>query len=339
MMENKNAVESRTSDVASRSLSEALRLSFNIIKVLVGVVVILFLTSGIFIVEQHEAGIILRFGRPLDRVLEPGLHWAWPFLIDEHVKVPVGRVHSVSVSFMPRDTAMDRPPDRLRPGVDWYLLTGDANIIHSRWVVRYRIADPLAYISAAEDPEGVLKVITEEAVLRATGSFDVDSALRTDVDGLRRRVQSAITAELLELDTGLMVEGLEVDSIMPPHQVRDAFISVILAEQQRSERISEARAFAGRLLSGVEGEAGRLISESETFKTRVVERARADEQYMSDLLDEYPDDPAGLAVFLDQLYLDSISRVLSGVEEKFIIERDAGKDRELRYILGRERGN
>ncbi len=338
-MENKNAAESRTSDIASKSLSDALRLSFNIIKVLVGVVVILFLTSGIFIVEQHEAGIILRFGRPVDRVLEPGLHWAWPFLIDEHVKVPVGRVHAASVSFLPGDSGMERPPERLRPGVDGYLLTGDANIIHSRWVVRYRIADPLTYISAAEDPEGILKVITAEAVLRSTGSFDVDSALRTDVDGLRRAVQARITAELLEHHTGLMIEGLEVDSIMPPQQVRDSFISVILAEQQRSEKISEARAFAGRLLSGVEGEAGRLISESETYQTRVVERARADEQYMADLLDEYPGDPGGLAVFLDQLYLDSISRVLSGVDEKFIIERDAGKDREIRYILGRERGN
>lgn len=338
-MENKNPVENRTTDIASKSLSDALRLSFNIIKVLVGVVVLLFLTSGIFIVEQHEAGIILRFGRPVDRVLEPGLHWAWPFLIDEHVKVPVGRVHAASVSFMPREAPRDRVPPTLRPGTDWYVLTGDANIIHSSWVVRYRIADPMAYLFSTENPQRVLEVLTKEAVLRAAGSFDVDSALRTDVDGLRRRVHSAVSAGLLEYDTGLMVEGIEVDAIMPPPQVRDSFVSVILAEQERSEKMSEARAYASRLLSGVEGDAGRLLSEARTYKTRVVERARGDEQYIVDLLKEYPDDPAGLSVFLDQLYLDSISRVLAGFDEKFIIEREAEKDREIRYLLGRERGN
>lgn len=338
-MDMKNGAENRASDVASRSLSEALRLSFNIIKVLVGVVVLLFLTSGIFIVEQHEAAVVLRFGRPLDRILEPGLHWAWPFLIDEHVKVPVGRVHSAEVSFMPRDFPRERLPGRLRPGADWYLLTGDANIIHSRWVVRYRIADPLAYISSAYEPERVLKVLTEQAVLRAAGSFDVDSALRTDVDGLRRRIQSSVSAGLLDYETGLVVEGLEVDSVIPPHQVRDAFISVILAEQQRSEKISEARAYAGRILSGVEGDAGRLISEAETHKTRTQERARADERYMKDLLAGHPAGPDGLRVFLEQLYLDSLSMVLAGADERFIIEKDSGKDREIRYILGRERGN
>ncbi len=338
-MDKPNAVESRSSDIASKSLSDALRLSFNIVKVLVGAVLILFLTSGIFIVEQHEAAVVLRFGRPLDRVLEPGLHWAWPFLIDEHIKIPVGRVHSVEVSFMPREAPRDRMPPSLKPGADWYLLTGDANIIHSRWTVRYRITDPMAYITRAEEPEKVLKVLTEDAVLRTAGSFDVDSALRTNIDALRRTVQSELSEALLRAGTGLSVEGLEVDSIMPPNQVRDAFISVILAEQDRSERISEARAYAGRLLSGVEGDAGRIISESETYRTRVIERARADEQYMVDLLDEYPDDPALLAVFLDQLYLDGISRVLSGASEKFVIEKPAGKDREIRYILGRERGN
>ncbi len=338
-MEKKNGIEVRTADIANKSLSDALRLSFNIIKVLVGIVIILFLTSGIFIVEQHEAGIILRFGRPLDRVLEPGLHWAWPFLIDEHLKIPVGRVHTAEVSFMPREIERERIPERLRPGADWYLLTGDANIIHSRWTVRYRISDPLAYITAAQAPEKVIKVLTEEAVLRTAGEMDVDSALRTDVDGFRRRVQSSINSDLLSINVGLTIDGIEVDSIIPPHQVRDSFISVILAEQQRSERISEARAHAGRLLSGVEGDVSRLVSEAETYKTRVVERARADEQYMKDLLQEYPDDPASLAVFIDQLYLDGISAALAGVDERFIIERDAGKDREIRYLLGRERGN
>ncbi len=337
-VEEKNVPERRTEDIASESLSDALRLSFNIIKVLVGIVAVLFLTSGVFVVEQHEAGVILRFGKPVDRVLEPGLHWAWPFLIDEHIKIPVGRVHTIETGFMPMPAARERLPEKLRPGADWYLLTGDANIIHSRWLVRYRITDPLSYMTSAVNPEKVLKGAVENAVIRSAGGFDVDQALRTNVDGLRRRVQSQVADELNILKIGIFVEGMDIESILPPPQVRDAFISVILAEQERSERISEARAYYNRLLSGVHGEAARRVTESETYKTRIIEKARADKQYIEDLLKEYPDAPDMLAVFLNQIYLDVISEVLAGADEKFVIERDSGKQREIRYMLGRERG-
>ncbi len=89
------------------------------------------------------------------------MHWAWPFPIDEHITIPVARIHTMEISFMPGGLEKTREGGRragntLLPGVDKYCLTGDANIVHSKWAVRYTIAEPLAYITAAEEPEKAL---------------------------------------------------------------------------------------------------------------------------------------------------------------------------------------
>lgn len=339
-MNKQNQVAESTIEVARKSLSDALRLSFNILKVIMAAVLILYFTSGIFVIEQHEAGIALRFGKIVGVILEPGLHWAWPFPIDEHITIPSARVHSMEISFMPGGLERTREgkkktADRLYPGLDKYCLTGDGNIVHSKWIVRYTIDDPVDYIASAEEPEKVLHTIAENSVIRETSGFGVDDALRTNVDELRRKVQNGILKELESRNIGLLVEGVDLIEIIPPQQVRDAFNSVIRAEQDRSKNINEARGYANRVISEVKGESAKVFSDAVTYKTRVVESAKADAQYLSDLLKEYPGEPERLNVFLNQLYHEVIGEVAAGVDERFIIGKD--DEGEIRYIIGREK--
>ena len=342
-MNNKETGHSQgRSEVARRSLLEALRLSFNILKLVMALVLVLFLTSGIFIVEQQEAGIIFRFGNLVGRVLKPGLHWAWPFPIDEHITIPTARVQTMEISFMPaegigREEGRVRVSEKLRPGLDRYCLTGDANIIQSRWLIRYRISEPLTYVTGAEEPEELLRVFAENAVLRETSRFGVDKALRTNVTELRRRVRRDIEAGLETTETGLAIEGVDIKEVLPPAQVRDAFDSVIRAEQERSQEINEASGFGNRIVNEAKGEAARIISEAETYKTRIISEAKADSKYLERLLREYPDKPEMLAIYLNQLYEEVMGEVLSGVEERFIIRKGKG-EQEIRYIIGPEKG-
>ena len=77
---------------AEKSLSEALRLSFVILKVIMVILVVAFLASGFKTVNNDEKGLVLRFGAirgvsQAERVLEPGWHWVFPYPIDEIVKI------------------------------------------------------------------------------------------------------------------------------------------------------------------------------------------------------------------------------------------------------------
>src|SRR5512140_1296806 len=80
-------------DAGSEALSEALRSSFGIVKFVMFLLVCVFLASGFFTVGPQERAMIIRLGRPVGEgekaLLGPGLHWSWPYPIDEYVKVPI----------------------------------------------------------------------------------------------------------------------------------------------------------------------------------------------------------------------------------------------------------
>ena len=144
-------------DASSTALSEALRSSFRILKVLMLGLVLLFLCSGMFVVEPNEVVVKLLFGKPVgvgkDQLLQPGWHWAWPYPINEKVRIRVGQSQTATSTAgwhatTPEMEAMNEEPmayGYLRPEADGYTLTADGNIIHVRASVKYRITDPLQY--------------------------------------------------------------------------------------------------------------------------------------------------------------------------------------------------
>lgn len=75
-------------------------------KWLIVILVALICCSGIRVVNNHEVAVVLRFGRLVgdtreEQVKEPGLLLAFPYVIDEVIKVPVGKVHEVSSPLTP----------------------------------------------------------------------------------------------------------------------------------------------------------------------------------------------------------------------------------------------
>jgi membrane protease subunit HflK len=157
-------------DAAGKSLSEALRISFIILKVIMIVLIIGFLASGFETVGSNEQALVLRFGaiRGIgeNRLLGPGAHWIFPYPIDEIIKIPVETtVHMAINTFWytqrPEDefSGQERPVPPgtpLDPLRDGYCITrgekqeqtlvgsegSDYNLVHTRWQLTYQISDP-----------------------------------------------------------------------------------------------------------------------------------------------------------------------------------------------------
>src|SRR5437870_3072848 len=120
-------------DAGAQALAEALRSSFNVVKLLMGALVMAFIFSGVFTVKPNQVAIKLRFGSPLGagagQLLKPGLHWKFPYPIDDVVYVPVGETHTVTSTAgwyyqTPEEAAAGKPQPlgMLRSGVDGYTL-------------------------------------------------------------------------------------------------------------------------------------------------------------------------------------------------------------------------
>ena len=282
-------------DAAGRTLSEALRVSFIILKVIMIVLVIAFLASGFRTVGSDEQALVLRFGKIRgvgeERILGPGLHWVFPYPIDEIVKIPVEKKVNLAIdSFWYFQTRREllgekttRPPATLDPVLDGYCITrsekqslataasdgSDYNIIHCKWQLTYQIDDPErffrnVYVEDVKPGQIYFDVITgsvtplledliEDAVVTAMVNYSIDEVMFERVARVTEHVKKLLQDNLNKIDSGIKVVSVDLTKSIPPRQVHGAFLASLKASQDRQKAISEAKTYAERTLSEAAG--------------------------------------------------------------------------------------
>ncbi len=332
-------------DPSTRALSDALRSSFAIVKVLMVILVVIFFSSGVFQVKENEAAVILRLGKPVgqgtDVALKPGLHWAFPYPIDEIVKIPLGQSHSVlSTGGWPvvspdQEIKGDMPSgsESLRPGVDGYVLTSDGNIIHVKATLNYRITDPVRYTFEYADTAKLLQGFVDNAIFYAATHFTAERALYGDKAAFREKVADRVQQLVAQHNLGVTLEPINVDT-SAPFNVRPSYEAVQQSDLDRNEKVNAAQGDAGKLLREAEGEAQALISGGMSESNQLVQAVRAEAATYSELLPLYRDDPN---LFKRRVMTEKIQTVMTNAQAKFFIPNRAdGKSRELRLQLNRE---
>ena len=198
---------SSAEDAGSQALSDALKSSFFIVKIIMVVLVLAFLSSGFFTVKQQEKAIVLRLGKPVGEgekaLLMPGAHWAFPKPIDSIERIPFNMVQEAQSSVGWMLTAEERrkgatPPQTgngLDPATTSYALTADTNIIHVVADLHYRITDPIRFHFEFSDAPVFVTNDLNNALIYTTSQFVVDDILT------RRRTafKDAVAARMNEL--------------------------------------------------------------------------------------------------------------------------------------------
>lgn len=345
------AVPETPLDPGAQALAEALKSSFGIVKVVMVLLVIVFLSSGFFTVGPQERAIILRFGKPVaegqEALLGPGLHFAMPYPIDEVVKVPITELQTVTSTvgwffITPEQEVAGTEPmgsPSLNPVIDGYVVTADQNIIHSRATLNYRIEDPIRYIfgftgstNSAFSGDGAAKLVLSalnEALVQSAAQFKVDDILTRDVFGYKDAVRRRVSELLAENDIGIVVEQLEVSS-RPPLSLKADFARVTDAVQKRDNLINEARTYQNQTLSKAGADAAALVNSAESDRTWYVESLKAEASRFNDLLPKYQANPQ---LFVQLRLTETIGRVMANVQEKIYLSEQTD---ELRLLLNRE---
>jgi membrane protease subunit HflK len=332
-------------DAGSQALSEALRSSFAIIRVIMVLLVIVFLGSGFFTVGTQEKALLLRLGRPVGgaetSLLGPGPHWAFPYPIDEVVRIPVGQVQVIQSTIgwyattAAQEAAGNEPPPgpSLNPALDGYVLTADANIIHVRGTLRYRISEPgIRYVFEFAQASNSVQNAFNNALLYASASLPVDRALRDNAEfreRVRRRLEQMIATERM----GITVDQIDLLAL-PPRQVKADFDKVSQALVRRSKDLNGARSYENERLSRAKAEAAVRLNAGETERTRLVEFVAAEANRFSELLPAYRSNPD---LFKRQHQVEVLQRLMTNVQDKLVLpEPIDGKPVELRLELNRE---
>ena len=130
-----------------------------VIYILVFIFVFIILASSIFIVDQKEQGVVIRFGR-FNRLTEPGLHMKLPFGIERKYKVPTQMVLKDEFGFRTEKAGVTTVYSELDFPDESIMLTGDLNIVDVEWIIQYRIVDPVNWLlrwKTSARPSGIYR--------------------------------------------------------------------------------------------------------------------------------------------------------------------------------------
>ncbi|MCK5835325.1 MAG: protease modulator HflK, partial [Lentisphaeria bacterium] len=286
----------------THALIKMLKLIFGGLRVLIVLLLVAFCFSGYFLVRENEQALVLRFGKivgkPGMQLIDSGQwHWAWPSPIDRVVRIPVKKnLRIASKSFWyanleeTDETILD---NKLSPGRDGYLLTGDANIIHMNTVAICQISDPVAYFLSHKsvDNNVFLRTIVDQSVLEVVANWKMDEALYRKVEQLQQRLIVKVNRKFKELNLGLEVKAFNIEKSTPPRAVVEAFDEVLRSEMNKNTVIDQAFAYGSRKVNRAEGDGAKVVAQAKLSKSKLLSSLKADVFYFEALLKQYKQFP------------------------------------------------
>ena len=284
---------------------------------IVGVVALIWLGSGFFIVQEGEQAVVTSFGK-YSRTEDAGFKWRMPYPFQAHETVRVTQLRSREVG---KNAVV--PATGLR---DSSMLTQDENIIDIRFTVQYRLKDARAFLFENREPEEAVTLAAESAVREIVGKSKIDSVLYEQRDAIAADLVTSIQAQLDRLNAGLVVVNVNVQSVQPPEQVLASFEDTLKAGQDGDRLKKEGQAYASDVIPKAQGSSARLREEAEGYKARVIAQAEGDAQRFRQVLAEYQKAPA---VTRDRLYLETMQQVYSNVSKVLI---DSHSSSNLLYL-------
>ena len=256
---------------------------------------------GLYQLDAQERGVVFRFGKVLEDVQLPGLHWNPP-IMDVVEKVNVTRVNSKNHQAL--------------------MLTEDENIVDVSLTVQWVVNDPVDYLVNVKNPSVSLDHATESALRHVVGSSDMDQVITDGRAAIAAEVQARLQTYLDSYGTGILISKVNIDESAPPNQVRDAFNDVQKAKEDEQRTINDANAYAESIIPEARGEAQQQIERANAYRDQVIARSEGEAQRFEKLLFEYK---LAEEVTRDRLYIDAMEAVLTN-SSKIMIDVEGGNN-------------
>jgi len=280
-----------------------------------GVLVLIWLGTGFFIVQEGQQAVITQFGKYKGSV-NAGFNWRLPYPIQNHELVFVTQIRSVDVG---RDNVLKATGLR-----ESAMLTEDENILDIKFAVQYRLNDARAFLFESKNPAEAVVQAAETSVREVLGKMKMDAALSDERDQIGPRVRALMQVILDRYKVGVEVVGINLQSggVRPPEQVQASFDDVLKAGQERERAKNEAQAYANDVIPRAVGSASRLKEEAEAYKAKVVAQAQGDAQRFKSVFAEYQKAPQ---VTRDRMYLDAMQQIYGNVT-KVLVDSKQGSN-------------
>ena len=269
--------------------------------------------GSIYSIGPDEVGVMQRFGKYV-RLSPPGLHAKIPFGIEKVTPIKVEKVYKEEFGTRTKaSSGYGLPP----VADDTLMLTGDLNILDVRWIVQFRIKDPVKFLFAIRDPVDIMRDISEVVMRRLVGDYTVDEVLTTKREEIDHLAQVEMQKIIDEYQTGIQLVTVKLLDVNPPETVRPAFNEVNEAKQEKEKMINQAWEAYNKVIPKAKGESERTIREAEGYALDKVNRAKGESEKFIATLAEYEKAPE---ITRKRLYLETLMECLPRAKDKYVID-------------------
>ena len=274
------------------------------------VILLLWLSTGFYLVSEGEVGLVQRFGKYVETTY-PGLRYHWPSPVEKATIVRVNQINQVVSGLQIKGT---KP--LISEETSNFMLTGDENILSLTFSVLWFIKDPVQYLFMDPAPQQTVKLAAESAVREVIAQTTIADALTKGKDKIVRDSKKLLQKMVDEYGVGIEIQQVNLIAVNPPQQVIHAYRDVQRARADRESKINEARAYFNALIPRTRGLAQATIEKAKAYRESTVEIARGEVARFLAVLKAYEASPQ---VTEKRIYIDTLSKLLQG-SQKIIVE-------------------
>ena len=282
---------------------------------LLGAALALWLFTGVYIVGPDEVGVVRTFGK-YTRVAQSGLNYHFPYPIEQVNTPAVTEVKRIEIGFRTLRNGQYRTVEK-----ESLMLTGDENIVDAEMIVQYKIKDPVAYLFKIVEPELTVREAAEASLRTVVGQNKIDETLTTGKFQIQEGTKTQLQLILDKYESGIHVVAVQLQDVSPPKEVIGAFKDVASAKEDKNRMVNQAEGYRNDIIPKARGEAEAMIRDAEGFRASRIKRSEGDAAKFTTILKEYR---KAKSITQKRLYLETMERVLPGIEKIIIPDKDSG---------------
>jgi membrane protease subunit HflK len=298
-------------DKSGASKRTPFRLSPKLILAIIAVVLLFVLIlSSVFVVDQTEEAVILRFGK-YNRTVGPGLQAKLPLGIDRNYNIPTRVVQTMDFgqsSGQDLNSRFMTYPTGSTVG-ESVMLTGDLNIVDVQWIIQYRIEDPAKWLFNVQERDKTIRDISQSVINQLVGDLPILAIMSSERTSIEIESQELMQKIFDSYQLGIRLLTVKLQNIVPPvGEVQDAFEDVNKAIQDMNRLINEGKESYNREIPRAQGEASQIIQVAQGYAAERVNNAQGDVERFISVLEAYS---LSKDITTRRLYIETMEEILS----------------------------
>lgn len=282
------------------------------IKLIIGLLALIWLASGFYQVSPSEQGVVLRFGKYVNTT-DSGLHYHLPYPIESVIKVNVTQERSINLGVAENSSSnrynnYNNSSVALNSFTESHMLTGDENIVDINLTVVWKIKNAKDYLFNVKSPDVTVRVAAQSVLREIVGQSEMQPIITGDRGKVEEETKEELQKVLDDFGAGIVIVRVKLQKADPPKQVVDAFNEVQRAKADMERFKNEAEAYRNEVLPKAKGEAVKRLQEAEAYKQAVIDKAKGDAERFNLVYNAYKQ---GKKVTAKRLYLETMEDVLS----------------------------